>query len=69
MANVWSGVTIDCLGPERVARFWGVLLGREPGPSQDGWVYLGQPGETLPRASSSNRCRSRRTARSASTST
>lgn len=35
MANVWSGATIDCLDPERVARFWSGLLGREPGPSQD----------------------------------
>jgi predicted enzyme related to lactoylglutathione lyase len=49
MANVWSGVTIDCLDPERVARFWGVLLGREPGPSQEGWVYLGERGDPQPR--------------------
>ncbi|MEW2442453.1 VOC family protein [Micromonospora marina] len=49
MANVWSGVTIDCLDPERVARFWSGLLGREPGPSQEGWVYLGERGEPQPR--------------------
>lgn len=49
VANVWSGVTFDCLDPERVARFWSVLLGREPGPSRDGWVYLGQHGDTEPR--------------------
>jgi hypothetical protein len=24
-------VTIDCLDPERVARFWSALLDREPG--------------------------------------
>ena len=49
MANVWSGVTIDCLDPDRVARFWSALLGREPGPSHDGWVYLGEPGDPQPR--------------------
>ncbi|MEU8299631.1 VOC family protein [Micromonospora sp. NPDC048909] len=49
MANVWSGVTIDCLEPERVARFWSGLLGREPGPSQEGWVYLGERGDAQPR--------------------
>ncbi|MGR6319386.1 VOC family protein [Micromonospora soli] len=49
MANVWSGVTIDCLNPERVARFWSALLGREPGPSQEGWVYLGERGDPQPR--------------------
>ena len=49
MAYVWSGVTIDCLDPARVARFWSALLGREPGPSPEGWVYLGSPGDPLPR--------------------
>ncbi|MFC7482793.1 VOC family protein [Luedemannella flava] len=45
MANVWSSVTIDCLDPERVAQFWSALLGRRPGPSQEGWVYLGERGD------------------------
>ena len=49
MANVWSGVTIDCLDPERVARFWSALLGRAPGPSEEGWVYLGERGDPQPR--------------------
>ncbi|MET8836000.1 VOC family protein [Micromonospora sp. NPDC004540] len=49
MANVWSGVTIDCLDPERVARFWSTLLDREPGPSEEGWVYLGERGDPQPR--------------------
>ncbi|QLQ39647.1 VOC family protein [Micromonospora robiginosa] len=49
MANVWSGVTIDCVDPERVARFWSALLGREPGPSPEGWVYLGERGDAQPR--------------------
>jgi predicted enzyme related to lactoylglutathione lyase len=49
VANVVSGVTIDCTDPHRVARFWSLLLDREPGPSQDGWVYLGHRGDTQPR--------------------
>ena len=49
MANVWSSVTIDCVDPKRVARFWSALLGREPGPSQEGWVYLGERGDPQPR--------------------
>ena len=49
MTNVWSSVTIDCLDPDRVARFWSALLGREPGPSQEGWVYLGERGGPQPR--------------------
>jgi predicted enzyme related to lactoylglutathione lyase len=49
MAIVWSAVTIDCVDPERVGRFWSSLLGRERGPSQDGWVYLGQRGDQQPR--------------------
>jgi predicted enzyme related to lactoylglutathione lyase len=49
MANVWSGVTIDCLDPVRVAQFWSALLGRAPGPSPDGWVYLGERGTDQPR--------------------
>jgi predicted enzyme related to lactoylglutathione lyase len=47
--NVWSGVTIDCLDPERVARFWSALLQRKPGPSESGWVYLGERGDPQPR--------------------
>lgn len=49
MAYVWSGVTIDCVDPERVARFWSALVGREPGPAQEGWVYLGERGDPQPR--------------------
>ena len=49
MPNVWSGVTFDCLDPQRVAEFWGALLGREPGPSEEGWVYLGHRGDPQPR--------------------
>lgn len=49
MANLWSSVTIDCVDPQRVARFWSALLGREQGPSQAGWVYLGERGDPQPR--------------------
>lgn len=49
MAIAWSAVTIDCVDPERVARFWSALLGREPGPSREGWVYLGERGDPQPR--------------------
>jgi predicted enzyme related to lactoylglutathione lyase len=49
MPSVWSGVTIDCLDPQRVARFWGALLDREPGPSEKGWVYLGHRDDSQPR--------------------
>jgi predicted enzyme related to lactoylglutathione lyase len=49
VAHVWSSVTIDCLDPARVARFWSTLLGREPGLSQNGWVYLGERGDAQPR--------------------
>ena len=49
MNFVWSGVTFDCLDPQGVARFWSALLGREPGPSQEGWAYLGHRGDAQPR--------------------
>ncbi len=49
MAAVWSAVTVDCVDPVRVARFWSALLGREAGPSQQGWVYLGERGDPQPR--------------------
>jgi len=49
VANVWSGVTLDCLDPHRVAQFWSALLGRKPGPSPDGWVYLGERSDAQPR--------------------
>jgi predicted enzyme related to lactoylglutathione lyase len=49
VANIVSGVTFDCVDPQRVARFWSALLDREPGPSEDGWVYLGHRGDPQPR--------------------
>lgn len=49
MTNRWGGVTVDCVDPVRVARFWSALLGRPQGPSQEGWVYLGDRNDVLPR--------------------
>ncbi|MYS24001.1 hypothetical protein GA0115240_159025 [Streptomyces sp. DvalAA-14] len=49
MANRWGGVTIDCIDVERVAAFWSVLLDRQRGPSEPGWVYLGHRGDPQPR--------------------
>jgi Glyoxalase-like domain len=49
VANIVSGVTFDCVDPQRVARFWSALLGREPEASQDDWVYLGHRGDPEPR--------------------
>ncbi|MFG1794832.1 VOC family protein [Nocardia sp. NPDC049149] len=49
MVNRWVGVTVDCVDVQRVARFWSVLLDRQPGPSEPGWVYLGERGDELPR--------------------
>jgi predicted enzyme related to lactoylglutathione lyase len=49
VANIMSAVTFDCADPQRVARFWSALLGREPGPSEEGWVYLGHRGDPQPR--------------------
>ena len=49
MVNRWVGVTIDCLDPQLVGRFWSALLGREPGPNEPGWVYLGSRNDAQPR--------------------
>ncbi|RDI69021.1 VOC family protein [Nocardia pseudobrasiliensis] len=49
MTSRWVGVTIDCVDVKRVATFWSALLDRPQGPSEPGWVYLGHPGELLPR--------------------
>jgi predicted enzyme related to lactoylglutathione lyase len=36
----WSGLTIDCADPGRLAAFWGALLGRDHEPGLPGWVQL-----------------------------
>lgn len=40
-----SGITIDCLDPHLVARFWAGLLGSEPQASLPGWYQLGELGD------------------------
>lgn len=49
MTNRWSAITVDCIDPRRVARFWSALLGRAEGPSEAGWAYLGERADVLPR--------------------
>jgi predicted enzyme related to lactoylglutathione lyase len=52
MANDWSGMTIDCVDPIRMATFWGLLLGFEPsGEHRDdpGWATLGSRSGPTPR--------------------
>ena len=49
LPNRWGGITIDCADPRRVAQFWSALLDREEGPTEPGWVYLGDRSDPLPR--------------------
>ena len=51
MANRWYGVTIDCVDPDGMARFWGTLLGLEPTDEMDGegWATIGSRGGAQPR--------------------
>jgi hypothetical protein len=49
MANLLSGITIDCTDPVRLAAFWGALLDRPEAPSLPGWRQLGERGDTIPR--------------------
>ena len=51
MTNRWYGLTIDCVDPERLAAFWGALLGREPSDEMDGegWATIGSRSDPQPR--------------------
>jgi predicted enzyme related to lactoylglutathione lyase len=49
MANVLSGITIDCIDPARLAAFWGALLNRAEAPSMPGWRQLGKRDDAVPR--------------------
>lgn len=40
MRTRWSGLTVDCTDPDRLATFWGALLDRELEPGLPGWVQL-----------------------------
>lgn len=52
MINRWSGVTIDCVDPARMSRFWGQLLGLEPTNEHGddaGWATVGSRSGPTPR--------------------
>jgi predicted enzyme related to lactoylglutathione lyase len=51
MANRWYGVTVDCADPERLATFWGALLGRGLSDEMDepGWATVGSRHDAEPR--------------------
>jgi predicted enzyme related to lactoylglutathione lyase len=52
MANRWSGLTVDCADPDRLASFWSDLLGI-PRTSEHGddpcWATVGSRMANLPR--------------------
>ncbi|QZT61755.1 VOC family protein [Mycolicibacterium austroafricanum] len=52
MTSHWSGVTIDCIDPIRMAEFWGLLLGIESSNEHGddpGWATLGSRSGPTPR--------------------
>lgn len=52
MSVRWSGVTIDCVDPIRMATFWGLLLGIEPSNehgADPGWATVGSSSGPTPR--------------------
>jgi len=51
MTARWTGVTIDCVDVERMATFWGSLLGRDPSDEMDGdgWATVGSRHDAEPR--------------------
>ena len=51
MANRWYGVTVDCADPDRLAAFWGALLGRAPSDEMEGegWATVGSRDDVQPR--------------------
>jgi predicted enzyme related to lactoylglutathione lyase len=51
VVNRWYGVTVDCTDPERLATFWGALLGRAPSDEMDGdgWATIGSRADAQPR--------------------
>jgi predicted enzyme related to lactoylglutathione lyase len=44
----WSGVTIDCADPSRLAEFWSALLKRDLSETLPGWARLGTHDDALP---------------------
>lgn len=51
MENRWSGVTIDCADPQRLATFWAALLGRPQSDEMAGpdWATVGSRHDIHPR--------------------
>ena len=45
MAAVISEIVIDCADPERVATFWGHVLGWRPQPESDGYFWMSASGD------------------------
>jgi predicted enzyme related to lactoylglutathione lyase len=48
----WTGLTIDCQDPARLARFWAALLDRDVTTemgSDEGWATIGSRTDPLPR--------------------
>lgn len=41
----WSGLTIDCADPDRLAAFWGALLSREAEAGLPGWTQINSGGD------------------------
>jgi predicted enzyme related to lactoylglutathione lyase len=52
MTQRWTGLTIDCADPDRLATFWSLLLGipksSEHG-DDPGWATVGSRADALPR--------------------
>jgi hypothetical protein len=51
MTSRWYGVTVDCADPDRLASFWGTLLGRELSDEmgEPGWATVGSRHDAEPR--------------------
>ncbi|GAA3514478.1 VOC family protein [Aeromicrobium panaciterrae] len=52
MTNEWSGVTIDCVDPHRLAAFWSGLLDipiSDEHGDDPGWATVGTRNDALPR--------------------
>ena len=51
MANLWTGVTVDCSDPASLARFWSAVLDRPVSAEHDGprWATVGSRTDALPR--------------------
>ncbi|MDG4669184.1 VOC family protein [Mycobacterium sp. 236(2023)] len=49
MRTRWSGLTIDCVDPARLAAFWGAMLSRDVEPGLPGWKHLASRHDYEPR--------------------